>query len=181
MVLIMNKSLHFMDSSGEYLAGTLSAEMLENFETLLARDPMAKKAVDQLERRMDIFLGTNASDALRAARKDRYSSFNSESNAGPQHEQQSNWSEISPGITGKVLHYDHMVGSMIYIARMEPGARCPESVEGSPEECLLIAGSFSMGDSFLKAGDQHHAPNSIIHSGGHADTGALMLIRAQDA
>ena len=177
----MNQERPLIEIAGEYLAGTLCDEGLHHFETLLVDDPEARKAVDQLEARMDAFLGANASEALRAARKERHPLVNSRQSAPTRHKSQGPWPTITPGVTGKVLHYDHQVGSMVYIARLEPGARCPAAVEGSAEECLLVSGDLSLGDVTLRAGDHHHAPNSVIHGGGHTETGAVLLIRAQDA
>lgn len=177
--MINNQPL--IELAGEFLTGTLCDEGLHHFETRLVDDPEARKAVDQLETRMDAFLGANASEALRAARKEGHPSVNSQQSAPTRHKSQRSWPTITPGVTGRVLHYDHQVGSMVYIARLEPGARCPAAVDGSPEECLLVSGDFSLGDVALRAGDHHHAPNSVIHSGGHTEAGAVLLIRARDA
>ena len=177
----MIKNLPLIEIAGEFLAGTLCDERLHHFESVLVDDLEAKKAVDQLEIRMDAFLGANASEALRAARKESHPSVNGRQSAPTRDKSQTPWPTITPGVSGKVLHYDHQVGSMVYIARLEPGARCPAAVDGSPEECLLVSGDFCLGDVTLRAGDHHHAPNSIIHSGGHTEAGAVMLIRAQDA
>ena len=177
----MSEDRPLTELAGEFLAGTLPDDVLHRFETRLLEDPAAKRTVDQWDTRMAHFLGTNASESLRAARKDRSTSADSEQSVPTPEESPSAWTTVAPGVAGMVLHYDHLVGSMIYIVRMEPGARCPTAVDGSPEECLLVSGDFSLGDVRLSAGDDHHAPNSVIHSGGSTEAGAIILIRARDA
>lgn len=163
--------LPFINLVGEYLAGILRGEDLRHFEKILADDPKVKVAVNEVETLMDSFVGITASEALRAVRNDGHLP-NDKIEA---------WPSIAPGITGKVLHYDHMVGAMIYIAKLAPGARCLSADQGSPEECLLISGDFSLSNVTLKIGDRHSAPESVIHSGGHTVSGAVLLIRAQDS
>ena len=167
----VTNELPFINLAGEYLAGILRGEDLQRFKKLLVNDPKAKTAVDKLETLMDAFLGVNAIEALRAARNEGRSADNT-------HE---TWPVIAPGVMGRVLHYDHLVGSMVYIARMEPDSQCHAADDGSPEECLLISGDFSLSNVTLRAGDRYSASKSVIHSGGHTDNGAVLLIRAQDA
>ena len=181
MIQSMIQDRPVIEIAGEFLAGTLSDERFHHFETRLVDDAEARKAVDQLETRMDAFLGANASDALRAARKERQASVNSGQSEPTRQKSESSWPTLTPGVTGKVLHYDHQVGSMVYIARLEAGARCPAAGDGSPEECLLVSGDFSLDEVTLSAGDHYLAPNSVIHGGGHTEAGAVLLIRAQDA
>ena len=147
--------------AAEYAAGTLSNETSQRVEALLGEDAEAQQVVATWETQISAFLGAIATAALREKAKP--------------------WVELAPGITGRTLHYDHQVGSMFYIVRMQPGARCDTALSGSPEECLLIAGDLSLGGVTLKAGDHHHAPNSVIHGGGHSETGAVLFIRARDA
>ena len=147
--------------AAEYVAGSLSDEVLQDFEVRLGADADARQTVTAWETQISAFLGSIATAALRENAKQ--------------------WVEIAPGITGRTLHYDHQVGSMFYIVRMQPGARCNSAVSGSPEECLLISGDLSLDDVTLKAGDHHHAPNSVIHGGGHSEMGAVLFIRARDA
>lgn len=176
----MGEERPLVELAGEFLAGTLPDDVLRRFEARMLEEPAARKAVDQWETRMAGFLGSNASDALRAAREGRSASTESGRSGPVPEERPRAWSTIAPGVAGMVLHYDHQVGSMVYIVRMEPGARCPVADAGSPEECLLVSGDFSLGDVTLGTGDDHHAPNSVIHSGGHTEAGAIMLIRARD-
>ena len=170
-----------MELAGEFLAGTLSDDVLHRFEARLLEDTAAKRAVEQWDTRMAGFLGSNANETLRVARKGRSNAVDSQQSGPMPEESPKAWTTLAPGVAGMVLHYDHLVGSMVYIVRMEPGARCPTAVDGSPEECLLVSGDFSLGDVALSAGDGHHAPNSVIHSGGNTEAGAVILIRARDA
>ena len=181
MMPSMNEDRSLVELAGEFLAGTLSDDAHCRFEARLLEDPAAKQAVDQWEARMAAFLGSNASATLHAARKGRSAAVGSKKGAPPQEKGPKAWPEIAPGVTGMVLHYDHLVGSMVYIARLEPGARCPTADQGSPEDCLLVSGDFSLDDATLRAGDNHHAPKSTIHSGGRTEAGAVMLIRARDS
>ena len=176
----MNEDLSLLELAGEFLAGTLPDDALGRFETQLLEDPAAKQAVDLWDRRMAAFVGRNASAALHAARKGRSGSTGSAQGEAPPEKSPKAWSTLAPGVTGLVLHYDHLVGSMVYIARLEPGARCPTAEEGSPEDCLLVSGDLSLGDVTLRAGDDHHSPTSVIHGGGSTESGAVMLIRARD-
>ena len=177
----MNEDRSLVELAGEFLAGTLPDDAFSQFETRLLEDSAAKEAVDQWEARMAAFLGSNASATLHAARKGKGASAAGAEQGGLSSEGRPKaWPTLAPGVTGMVLHYDHLVGSMVYIARMEPGARCPTADQGSPEDCLLVSGDFSLGDVTLRAGDNHHAPRSVIHSGGCTETGAVMLIRARD-
>ena len=157
----MNTERSTIELAGEYAAGTLGDEAMKGFEDRLREDTEAQQAVAAWETRIGAFLGTAALAALR--------------------ENDTSWVEIAPGITGRTLHYDHQVGSMIYVVCMQPGARCQTAVGGSPEECLLISGELSFESVVLKSGDEHHAPNSVIHGGGHSETGAVLFIRARDA
>ncbi|MBJ90275.1 MAG: hypothetical protein CMO98_10485 [Woeseia sp.] len=155
----------------KYLSGILSDNDVDLFNRLISNDPKYLKYLNDFELSIESFLGTNASATLRASRD---------------HQQKTNetcdsWPTIAPGISGKVLHYDHMVGAMIYIAKLEPGAQCIVAEQGSPEECMLISGDFSLLNETLKAGDRYSAPKSIIHSGGYTESGAILLIRAQDS
>ena len=147
--------------AAEYVAGTLSDETAQRFEARLREDADARRVVGTWKVEIDAFVGAIASAAL-------------SDNDKP-------WVEIAPGITGKALRYDHQVGSMVYVVRLQPGVRCPVAASGSPEECLLISGDLSLGGVSLKAGDRHHAANSVIHGGGHSDRGAVLFIRARDA
>ena len=176
----MSEDLSLLELAGEFLAGTLPDDDLGQFETRLLEDPEAKQAVDLWERRMAAFLGRNANAALHAQRKGRNPAAGSAQDGPPPGESPKAWSALAPGVTGMALHYDHLVGSMVYIARLEPGARCPTAEEGSPEDCLLVSGDFSLDEVTLRAGDDHHAPASVIHSGGSTEAGAVMLIRARD-
>ena len=177
----MNEDRSLPELAGEFLAGTLSDDDLGRFEARLLEDGAAKEAVNHWEARMTRFLGRNASDTLRAVRESRGVSVKAEQSAPPADGSPGAWSVIVPGVDGMVLHYDHLVGSMVYIVCMEPGARCPSATSGSPEECLMVSGELSLGDVTLRAGDDHHAPNSVIHSGGYTEGGAVILIRARDA
>lgn len=181
MVPSMNKSRSLEELAGEFLTGTLPDDDHCRFDARLLDDPAAKRAVDQWETRIAGFLGRNASATLHAARQGRSTSVDSEQGRPPSEKSQKAWPTLTPGVTGMVLHYDHLVGSMVYIARLEPGARCPTADQGSPEDCLLVSGDFSLGEVTLRAGDDHHAPKSVIHSGGCTEAGAVMLIRARDA
>ena len=176
----MSNDQSLIELAGEFLAGTLSDIDHCRFEARLPGDPAAKQTVDQWEARMAAFLGSNASATLRAARQGRSASAGGKQGTPPSENSPKTWPTIVPGVTGMVLHYDHLVGSMVYIARLEPGARCPTADQGSPEDCLLVSGEFSLGEVTLRAGDDHHAPKSIIHSGGCTQAGAVMLIRARD-
>ena len=180
MMQVMSDDRSLLELAGEFLAGTLSDDDHCRFEARLPDDPAAKQAVDQWEARMAAFLGSNASATLHAARQDRSASVDSEQGRPPSERSRKAWPTIVPGVTGMVLHYDHLVGSMVYIARLEPGARCPTADQGSPEDCMLVSGDFSLGKVTLRAGDDHHAPKSVIHSGGFTEAGAVMLIRARD-
>ena len=176
----MSEDLSLLELAGEFLSGTLSDEDHCLFGARLLEDHAAKQAVDLWERRMAAFLGRNANAALRAQRKGRSPSAASAQDGSPPGESPKAWSALAPGVSGTALHYDHLVGSMVYIARLEPGARCPTATEGSPEDCLLVSGDFTLEDVTLRAGDDHHAPRSVIHSGGSTEAGAVMLIRARD-
>lgn len=147
--------------AAEYVAGTLGNGQMQSFADRLVEDAEAREAVAAWEAQIETFLGTIATAAFRAGNKP--------------------WVEIAPGITGQALHYDHQVGSMVYLVRLAPDADCPQAQTGSPEECLVVSGDLSLAEVTLKSGDSHHAPNSVIHGGGHSETGAVLFIRARDA
>ena len=119
--------LPFISVAGEYLAGILRGEDLQSFKKNLANEPKVKMAVNELEILIESFLGAIANEALSSARDESL----------PSDVNQETWPSIAPGVTGRVLHYDHMVGSMVYIAKLEPDANCPAADDGSPEECML--------------------------------------------
>ena len=130
---------------------------------------------------MKEFLGSNAMEALRAGRRGA-APVVSEEHSGPAPRDGARpWADLAPGVRGMGLHYDHLVGTMVYMVRMEPGTHCPAAVDGTPEDCLVVSGDLCLGDVILRAGDNHHAPGSVIHGGGQTEAGAVVLIRARDA
>ena len=150
--------------AGEFIVGTLDDDATVDFERCFNADAGLRILTEEWTTRIDGFVGTLVSTVI----GDR-------SAAGRP------WVEITQGIEGKTLHYDHQVGSMTYLVRMQPDARCPVGAGGSPEDCLVIAGDLILDTLTLKSGDRHHAPASIIHSGGHSETGAVLIVRARDA
>jgi len=164
----MSSNRSVEETAAEYAAGVLCGQASSDFEGEMRQNAKVRRLLSDWETRVTEFVGATASETLRSTRE------------RAQTEGEQEWVTIAPGIVGRTLHYDHQVGSMVYIVRMEPGAKCPLASTGSPEECLLVSGDFSLEGVKLAAGDYYSTPKSVIHSGGSSEAGAILFIRARD-
>ena len=87
-----------------------------------------------------------------------------------------NWFEISPGITGRLLHVDRTQNRKHLLIRMSPGATYQPHAHDSDEQTLVIEGDLSFGALVLKAGDFHVATPSSSHPPGRTVNGCLVHV-----
>lgn len=88
------------------------------------------------------------------------------------------WRALMPGVEVKPLRYDAPTRTVSFLLRLQPGTTVPEHGHRACEECLVLAGSFTIGSLTLHAGDYHAAPAETRHATAHTETGALVYLRA---
>lgn len=81
------------------------------------------------------------------------------------------WKSVLPGIEVRTLFYDEAQRMVSFLLRAQPGATLPAHRHHAYEECLVLQGEFTMGDTTLRAGDfelglpgEEH-PLAVTHSG----------------
>ena len=88
------------------------------------------------------------------------------------------WRAIAPGIRYKLLYVDRVADSKSFLLQADAGISMPGHQHSAAEECLVLAGSFSMGDLTLHAGDFHCVGPGQAHDVAHTQDGVLVYIRA---
>lgn len=91
---------------------------------------------------------------------------------------QEGWSELAPGVSVKVLFVDQHAATKSFLLRAAPGACLPEHEHHGDEECMVLEGSFTLGDLTLRAGDFHCAPKGSTHGKAFTENGVLVYLRA---
>lgn len=88
------------------------------------------------------------------------------------------WEPSSPGVSRKLLHVDTDAGWQAFLVKVEPGACVPPHGHPILEECLVLDGSFAIGDEVVRQGDLHLAFPGRDHREIISASGALLYIRA---
>lgn len=91
---------------------------------------------------------------------------------------QEGWSELAPGVSVKVLFVDQHATTKSFLLRAAPGTCLPEHEHHGDEECMVLEGSFTLGDLTLRAGDFHCAPKGSTHGAAFTENGVLVYLRA---
>jgi len=87
------------------------------------------------------------------------------------------WNELSPGVEYKVLTIDEQADSKSFLLRAESGACLPAHAHHGHEECLVLEGSFNIGDLTLSAGDFHYAKSGTNHEESSTHTGVVVFLK----
>lgn len=88
------------------------------------------------------------------------------------------WCELAPGIRYKMLFADPAANCKSFLLQADAGVTMPPHGHSGFEECLVLEGSFSMGDITLHAGDFHAVGKDTVHDTASTTTGVLVYIRA---
>src|SRR5690606_22695315 len=89
------------------------------------------------------------------------------------------WVSVAPTLEIKLLRQD--LHSRSYLLRTHPGARMPPHQHVDvEEECYVLEGEARIGDLRLTQGDFHLAPRGVPHDWLCSDSGALLLLRADN-
>lgn len=88
------------------------------------------------------------------------------------------WRELIPGLAYRMLSYNSENGSKSFLLRAAAGARLPPHGHSDYEHCLVLEGSFCMGDLCLRAGDFHLAAPGSAHEESWTDTGVTVYLHA---
>lgn len=88
------------------------------------------------------------------------------------------WKTLMPGIEIKILMIDERARTKSFLLRAQPGASLPGHAHSGYEECLVLDGEFTMGDTTLRAGDFLLGVPDRPHPEAHTRTGALVYLRA---
>lgn len=88
------------------------------------------------------------------------------------------WRELAPGIRYKMLFTDPAANCKSFLLQADAGVTMPGHSHSGFEECLVLEGSFSMGNLTLYAGDFHAVGKDITHDAASTTTGVLVYVRA---
>lgn len=86
------------------------------------------------------------------------------------------WVKRKSKIWQKILNKDRKSGRAIYLLRCEPGATIPPHPHLREEHVFVIEGSFTIGDTLVRAGDYHYSKAGTLHGTLRSETGCLVLI-----
>lgn len=88
------------------------------------------------------------------------------------------WRPLAPGVEMKILMIDERAHMKSFLLRAQPGANMPGHGHSDYEECLILDGEFTMGDTTLRAGDYLVGVPGRPHPEAHTRTGVLVYLRA---
>ena len=170
--------------AAEYVLGTLSGEERKEFAEAIARDPEMQKLVEAWQDRLaDLDVATlpvepSASlwDRIDVALDDAASGL---ANSVTLRAGEGAWHEILPGIEKKSLFHDTAANSESFLLRFAPGARLPEHKHRSAEECVVLEGTFVIGDLRLDTGDFQAFEGNTIHPETYCERGGLVYVRGE--
>lgn len=94
-----------------------------------------------------------------------------------QRKQEGQWEET--GVTGvevKRLFVDQNRNYVTMLVRMRPGSSYPGHRHGGFEECYVLQGDLSVGDTVLRAGDYQRAAGGSIHGEQSTRNGCVLFI-----
>jgi hypothetical protein len=169
--------------AGEYVIGTLEGAERLAFETRLARDPGAARAVARWQERFgaleesaedtppppNVWAGIKAEISRDGAAEAEFLTIHAEQGA---------WEEISPGIHRKDLNEDPETKAVSFLLRFDPQTAGDSHFHRSDEELLMLSGDLSIGSTKLRAGDYHLARKDSTHPDVYSAEGAVFFVRA---
>jgi anti-sigma factor ChrR (cupin superfamily) len=170
--------------AAEYVLGTLAGDERRRFAAALARDPELQALVDDWEQRLQGLeqgrttvepsagLWDKIEAALGNAPSDEAVGLTIRSGEGE-------WQEILDGIEKKVLFFDAAARSESFLLRFAPGARLPSHKHRSAEECVVLEGTFMIGDLKLEPGDFQAFEGDTIHPETYCAHGGLVYVRGE--
>jgi len=88
------------------------------------------------------------------------------------------WKEMAPGIEFKLLTVDQQAHTKSFLLRAQSGSCMPAHDHHGHEECLVLEGTFNIGELTLVAGDFHCAKNGTSHEHSSTDTGVVVFLKA---
>ncbi len=89
------------------------------------------------------------------------------------------WIEAMPGAQFRLLHDDGngLDGLLSYLIKLEPGFEMKGHDHPFDEECLMLEGDLTLGDTTLNKGDFHFAVAGSTHGHVSSQKGCLAFIR----
>lgn len=85
------------------------------------------------------------------------------------------WESLCQGVERKVLR--DADGMRSCLMRLAPGVRIPGHFHAVDEECVVIEGSFRLGDLHLHAGDYHMGRRGMDHEEAVTEEGVVVYLR----
>jgi anti-sigma factor ChrR (cupin superfamily) len=80
------------------------------------------------------------------------------------------------GVEVKQLYVDHERDYVTMLVRMQPGSSYPSHRHDGYEECYVLQGDLSVGETTLRAGDYQRAEGGSVHVVQSTAAGCLLLI-----
>lgn len=170
--------------AAEYVLGTLAGDERRRFADAMSRDPELQALVAAWEVRLQRLgqaavtaepsaeLWEKIDAALDEQSTDDVIGLTIRSGEGE-------WQEILDGIDKKVLFFDAAAGSESFLLRFAPGSRLPLHKHRSAEECIVLEGTFMIGDLKLEAGDFQAFEGDTIHPETYCPHGGLVYVRGE--
>ncbi len=90
---------------------------------------------------------------------------------------ETSWQEITDRIRLKVLHIDEANDIQTTLWQLDPGGVIPGHAHRKDEECLVLEGTFHIGEHVLHQGDFHVMSAGSEHPELHSPDGCLLYIR----
>ena len=101
----MSSNRSIEETAAEYAAGVMHGRVATDFESNMRQNAETRLLLSDWETRIAEFIGVTANELIRSARKHNHE------------ESERAWVAIAPEIFGQALHYDHQIGSMVYMVR----------------------------------------------------------------
>lgn len=170
--------------AAEYVLGTLDGDDRQRFAEALGRDPELQTLVEEWQQRLQglepgvaavepsVGLWDKIESALDGGDVGLPGSVTLRGNDGE-------WQQLADGVEKKLLYFDKAARSESYLMRIAPGTRLPSHDHSSAEECLVIEGTFDIGDIHLKAGDYHAIDAGTTHPDAYSEHGAVIYVRGE--
>lgn len=86
------------------------------------------------------------------------------------------WNQVQPGIAVKQLYVDRGRDSVTMLIRMSPGTSYGRHLHAGAEQCFVLEGDLSEGESVVTAGDYQCLPAGSTHGVQRTRSGCLLLI-----
>ncbi len=170
--------------AAEYVLGTLEGDGRRRFAEALARDPELQALVEEWQHRLqglepgssEVEPSAGLWDKINAALDGAAASLpNSVTLRGDEGE----WETLAEGVEKKLLYFDTAARSESYLLRIAPGTLLPSHDHSSAEECLVMEGTFDIGDIHLAAGDFHAIDAGTTHPDAFSEHGAVIYVRGE--